>query len=164
MPRRLTTSKGSPMNTRKPIVLVSLIAAALLAATGGILARAEPEKRDNRLIALQKERLAAAKAMHDVRLANWKAESITIDKLVESSHEIMKARLPLAKTRLERLAAYGDHLDWLRKDEKRRAALHEAGEPGGEADALQKARINRLKIKIAMERERLGSGQPGEED
>ena len=150
------------MNMRKPLVLGSLIAAVAITVTSGILATAPPEKGDQRLIALEKERLAAAKAMHAVRLAHYEAAASGLEQLVESSAEIMKARLPLALTSKERLAAYKEHLAWLRKDEQRIAAVNQVAAKGGEEDTLHRARIERLNVEIAIERERLGDAKPAD--
>lgn len=134
--------------------LTLLVAAACLALLASrLIAKPETEKGSTRLEALRAERLATAEKLLKASVAAYEADTIGVADVVSASREALKAQLAVAKTKPERIAAYRKHLDWAKKFEQQVEALYKVGAKGGQVETYERAKLQRLKVEVALEEE-----------
>ena len=132
-------------------LLVAAVCLALLASR--LIAKPETAKVNARLDGLRAERLATAKELVKGITAAYEADTVSIEAMFSASREVLKAELAISKVKADRVAAYRNHLDRAKRVERKTTALYEQGAKGGEHEKYQRAKLERLKVEIALEEE-----------
>jgi hypothetical protein len=95
-----------------------------------------------------REHVKATRAAHDT-------DTVPLENLLTANQELLDAELELAATRQERLAIYEKTVDHTKQLETKIKALFDVGARGGEAEKYFHSKAARLRVEIALERERL---------
>ena len=87
--------------------------------------------------------------------AAYETDTLPLEQLLAANQELLEAELELADTQPKRIAIYSKMVDNAKQLEAKVKALHDAGARGGEAEKYYHAKAARLRMEIALQRERI---------
>ena len=141
-------------------ILIAVCVLTLAAGTSVVL-RAEPQEEQSKadlekeLQRLLHERVATAESAVEAMQAAFKAQTVTLDVLIDAANKLVEARLAVATTPAQEIDLLNEHLQLMQGIEKRTKALYDIGARGGEIRNYLAAKIERQSAQIALIQARL---------
>lgn len=113
----------------------------------------EPSKPSGRLRTLQKEKVDLLELAYKQMSKDYSDGTIGILEVVRSHNRLLKAKLPLATSKKERMAILKERVDNLKRWETMCRRNYQAGDTEADTAMLHKVRVKRLNAEIALARE-----------
>jgi hypothetical protein len=108
---------------------------------------------------LLSKRVQTAMTSLDSMQAAYEAETATLDQLVMTMNNLVEAKLAIARTPQEEIAALEEHLTRAKQMEHKIELLYQAGSRGGEANQYSFIKFTRESAEISLLKARLKVAQ-----
>lgn len=130
------------------------IAAVMAAGVICVGASGKDIRDDDKLTKLLEERATLAEKAYQSYAVAFQAGTVTLDSLLAANSGMADAKLPVCKTKKERIAVREDQFNNAKGIEAQIKALNAVNARGGEFEKLYKAGVERATAEIALELER----------
>jgi outer membrane protein TolC len=105
------------------------------------------------------KRVETAQLCFDATQAAYQAETVTVDQLITAMNNLVDAKLAVARTPQEEIAALEEHVKNTQNLEQKIKQLYDVGSRGGEADVYALAKFTRETAQISLLKARLKTKQ-----
>jgi osmotically-inducible protein OsmY len=141
-------------SSRVGSVVACLIGTALFVAVVCDAATERALKDDDSLTKLFAQRAELAEKAYQSYAVAYQAGTVTLDSVLAANFELAEAKLPLCKTKKERIGVLEKQLQIAKDYEAQIKALNNVNAKGGEFEKLYRTGVERVKAEIALELER----------
>jgi hypothetical protein len=146
-------------------IIAAAVCALLLAGGVSALSGAGTEQGDSKaalekqLQELLEDRVKSAERAVEAFQAAFEAQTCTLDVFIEAANKLVEARLAVATTPAQEIAALEKHLERMQAIEQKILVLYKIGARGGEAKEYAMAKRERQSAEIALIEARLKSSR-----